>query len=276
MPCFVNQALRALNSVDESLHEELLRDTLKTLSQIDFSKSPPEMARKIFDIIEKRTGLVDFYAEIKKQSNLYIMNIYDELRQTVMGSGDPFAAALKLAVAGNIIDFGAKHDFSDEIIHEEIEKALKNSFKQEEVEGLREKINSASDILYLGDNAGEIVFDKLFIEQLPKEKITFAVRGRPVINDALLQDAESVGLTELVKVVSNGAGIPGTVLGECSEEFRNIFDNADLIISKGQGNYETLSTSGRNIVFMLKVKCPIVSRDLGREIGDFVILQNQR
>ena len=271
MPCFVNQALRALPAVDSSLHETILRETLKVMSDIDFTKSPPEMARVIFDIIESHAGPVDLYEEAKKNSNQYILAMYDELKEMAENSDDPFRAAARLAVAGNIIDFGAKHDFSDEAIHEELDKVLHAEFAEDATCELRSEIESADTILYIGDNAGEIVFDKLFISYLPAEKITYAVRGTPIINDALMEDAETAGLTKLVKVISNGAGIPGTVLAVCSDEFRQVFHKADLVISKGQGNYETLNDSDKNIFFLLKIKCDIVARDLGHKVGDFVI-----
>lgn len=271
VPCFVNQAIRALPKVEEELREPILRDVLKALSTINFELSPPEMAREIFDIIEKHTGDKDLYAEIKATSNKYILNLEKELRDLIANSADSFLTGLHLAIAGNIIDFGAKHDFSDELIHKEIDEALKVKLNEADVEHLRQAINHAENILYLGDNAGEIVFDKLFIEQLPRDKITFAVRGRHIINDALLEDARSVGIDKVVSVISNGSGMPGTVLQNCSEEFKKLFNNADLIISKGQGNYETLNKSEKNIVFLLKIKCLVVARDLDCEIGQFML-----
>jgi uncharacterized protein with ATP-grasp and redox domains len=267
--------LRALPNIDKSLHEAILRDTLHTLGDIDFEQSPPELAREIFDIIERYSGKKDLYAEIKKTSNQYILDMEDELRELVANSADPFLTGLHLAIAGNIIDFGAKHDFSDKLIHQEIENALNVELDAETVNELRQLIDKAEKILYLGDNAGEIVFDKLFIEQLPREKITFAVRGQHIINDALMQDAEDVGITSMVTVIDNGYNVPGTVLKHSSDEFCEIFNNADLIISKGQGNYETLSNSERKIVFLLKIKCEIVARDLNGSVGDFVIKINK-
>ncbi len=276
VPCFANQAIRALPAVDETLREAILRDVLKALSNIDFELSPPEMAREIFDIIEKYTGEQDLYAEIKKNSNKYILDMENELRDIIAKSADPFLTGLHLAIAGNIIDFGAKHDFSDKLIHKEIDDALNVKLRDADVENLRQAIDNAENILYLGDNAGEIVFDKLFIEQLPCEKITFAVRGKHIINDALMEDAKDIGIDKIVSIISNGSGMPGTVLKNCSEKFRKVFINADLIISKGQGNYETLSESEQKIVFLLKIKCDIVARDLKGKVGDFVIKTSKK
>ena len=272
IPCFVNQALTAMKSVDDEKKEIIMREILKRLSNIDFSLSPPEMAREIFDVIENQIGVKDLYYDIKIKSNQYILDLEDEIRDLIEKSADPMVTALRLAIAGNIIDFGAKNDFTDELIHSEMDKALEIVIDNSKIYKLKNEIEKANKILYLGDNAGEIVFDKLFLEQLPVEKIIFAVRGNAIINDALMEDAEMVGITDLLPVVSNGDNIPGTVLNRCSDEFKEIFEESDLIISKGQGNYETLSYVDRNICFLLKAKCPVIAKDLNREVGDFIIL----
>jgi len=233
IPCFLKQAQKSLKNVDETQHQKIFDGIGNTLENIDYKDSPPEIARAIFDVIDSYTGGIDLYVDAKKDSNLYILELYDELREILESSDDKFLTALKMAIAGNIIDFGAKHDFHDELIHDEIDAVLKSDLCNQETEELRKSIEESEKILYLGDNAGEIVFDKLFLEQLPVEKITFAVRGKPVINDALMEDAEMVGLTGIVNVISNGGGVPGTVLDRCSEEFRDIFEKSDLIISKG-------------------------------------------
>jgi len=276
LPCIINQTIKALPVVDNNYHEKILREIIDGLSKADYSLSPPELAKNTYEIINHYTGGKDAYAEIKKMSNQYILNLYDELKSIIDKSNDPFETALHLAVAGNIIDFGAKHNYSDKHIHDEIEKMLSADLSSSHTEELRTAINNAKQILYLGDNAGEIVFDKLFIEHLPKEKITFAVRGKPVINDATMKDAEDIGLTDIVKVIDNGSGYPGTVLQSCSEEFQEVFNGADLIISKGQGNYETLSENRRNIFFLLRIKCDIVARDLNGNVGDFVVLNARK
>lgn len=271
MPCFARQAVKALKNIDESFHEEVMRESMRALADIDFTLSPPEMAEVLFGIIEKHTGSVDHYEQIKRASNEYVLGMIDDLRKIIEAADDRFEAALRLAVAGNIIDFGANHGFTDDMIHEEIEKAERAPIDPYGISALREEIEKAGKILYLGDNAGEIVFDRLFIEELPREKIIFAVRGSHIINDALMEDAESAGITKLVKVVSNGAALPGTVLRVCSDEFRKIFEEADLIISKGQGNFETLSDVEKNIFFLLKVKCDVVARHLGVSTGAFIV-----
>ena len=125
--------------------------------------------------------------------------------------------------------------------------------------------------LYLADNAGEIVFDRLLIERLPAEKVTLAVRGGAVLNDATLIDAENTGITELVEVIRNGSDAPGTILEDCSEEFKRCFAAADLIVAKGQGNYESLSHFKKKIYFLLTVKCSVVAQDLKCCVNDLVL-----
>ncbi len=152
---------------------------------------------------------------------------------------------------------------------------MNQSIDLSSVEALKIKAESASRILYLGDNAGEIVLDRLLVEQLPTEKVTFAVRGAPIINDATLEDAIAGGITELVDVMDNGSDMPGTILESCSEAFRKLFAQADIVIAKGQGNYETLSDADGHIFFLLKAKCPVIAKDIGCEVGDLVILERR-
>ncbi|HBM15760.1 MAG TPA: hypothetical protein DD381_05370 [Lentisphaeria bacterium] len=274
IPCFVNQTLRMISSKESPHHEKVLREVLFTLSEADFSNSPPELTKKVFDVFEKHHGFYDHYSDIKKHSNSYVMSMYDELISTVNSSPNPFDVAARLAIAGNVIDFGANHVFKNEYIHQNIKDAL--AAENIDLTELKDEVFKAKKILYLGDNAGEIVFDKLFINQLPREKVKFVVRGGAILNDALMEDAIDIGLTQIVEVISNGASLPGTVLKYCSKEFLEVFDKADLIISKGQGNYETLSEQkDKNIFFLLKAKCPVIARDLNCNINDYVILKNQ-
>jgi damage-control phosphatase, subfamily I len=277
-PCFVKQGIRMLKHGDntDSKHDEaIIRELMHTLGDIDFAKSPPEMTRVIFDIFEKYySDMDDVYYHEKRSSNQYILEMYDELSAMVKKSSDPFDTAMRLAITGNIIDFGANPTFLNEHIHSDIEKALEDKNLNSAL--LKEEISRADRILYIGDNAGEIVFDKLFLEQLPVEKITYSVRGSHILNDALIEDAEMVGLTKLLPVISSGSNYPGTILKACSNEFKNEFENADLIISKGQGNYETLSDIDRNIIFMLRIKCPVVARDIDHPRGGFFVGKSKK
>ena len=275
IPCFLKQTVRALDAIEPCHHEAVIRKVLHKLGETDFSLSPPEMVQKVFEVVESYCGKVDYYAGAKKKSNKYIMDMYDDLSGIISNSVDPFDTAMRLAIAGNIIDFGAKHDFSDKLIHAEIEKVLVSEEISSEL--LKDEVKKAEKILYIGDNAGEIVFDKLFLEQLPIEKITYAVRGEAVLNDVIMEDAEMVGLTDMLPVISNGSALlPGTVLEYCSPKFRELFYSVDLIISKGQGNYETMSGLEQNIIFLLMIKCPVIGRDIGRKTGSFVVIQSEK
>ena len=272
IPCFIRQTLEAarIATSDEKLQEKILRGVLRAVSKMDLSKSPPVMGQYIHRLIREISGSQDPYKKLKDSFNKLALDIYPDLSDRVKKASDPFEAAVRFAIAGNIIDSGAVHNLSKSYIIETIEQAMSQKLSGN-IEKLRIAINSAKNILYLGDNTGEIVFDKLLIEQLPKDRVTFVVRGYPAINDATLIDAKTAGLTDIVEVIDNGSDAPGTILEDCSKEFLRHFSDADLIIAKGQGNYETLSNVDKSIFFILKAKCPVIARDIGCEIGSLII-----
>jgi uncharacterized protein with ATP-grasp and redox domains len=185
----------------------------------------------------------------------------------------PFRTALRFAAAANAIDFGAVAEVEqpDSLLF--IRQAMSETLIGN-AGALEKAAGSAEKILYLGDNAGEIVFDRLLIEQLPKEKVVFVVRGGPVINDATREDAMAAGITGWVPVADNGSDVPGTLLAECSDQFRRLFAAADLVIAKGQGNYETLSGADKKIFFILKVKCRVIARHIGCPPGCLVVRES--
>jgi len=256
---------------DEQIQEKVLREALFLGSKMDLSQSPPAMAQKIHRFICEITGVKDPYLEVKNRFNKLALQMYPELKQQVSTSADPLETAVRLAIAGNIIDFGVNSVVEQSQVEKTIAESLTEPLDMEAMEEFREATSQAEDILYLGDNTGEIVFDRLLIEQLPYEKITFAVKGGPILNDATIEDAQIVGLTDIVNVIDNGSDAPGTILESCSEAFRRRFDDSDLIIVKGQGNYETLSDIDKNVFFMLQPKCVVLARHLGCEIGSLVL-----
>jgi len=272
IPCFVRQGLDSIRMVtdDEAVHEQLLREILRAAAEMDLRRSPPAMAQRIHRLIRDLTGRSDPYRQSKDRFNLLALELYTELEARVGRSGNPLETAVRLAIAGNVMDMGVNSRLAEHEVHEAIDEALKVPFDGD-VETFGKAISRAKDILFVADNAGEIVFDRLLIEQLPVEKVTVAVRGFPVINDATMKDAEAAGLTALVEVIDNGSDAPGIILGDCSDEFRGRFDAADLIVAKGQGNYETLSDVDKDIFFILKAKCPVIARDLGCEVGSLVL-----
>ncbi|MFP4039151.1 MAG: damage-control phosphatase ARMT1 family protein [Desulfosudaceae bacterium] len=273
IPCFAQQALGAvkLATDDTRVQEKVLRDMLKTISRIDMEQSPPLMGRQIHRHIREMLGQEDPYKKIKDQYNRLALDLFPMLAERVNLADNPLETAVRLAIAGNIIDFGANLDIDPELVNETIELSLTDPLMGDLTEFAR-AVEDADNILYLADNAGEIVFDRLLLERLPRERLTVAVRGAPVINDATRHDAMMAGITDLVPVIDNGTDIPGTCLQECSAVFIAAFEQADLIIAKGQGNYETLSEQHHqgDIFFLFKIKCAVAARDMGAAVGRFV------
>jgi len=251
---------------------ELTREFLRWLSQISDSPKIPELGREIHAKIRKVLGTDDPYLNEKEKANQYLLSRYSEFRQLIDRSEDPFQTAMKLAIAGNIIDFGPGRDFN---IQETIDKVLQTPLKIDHSGQLKRAVQNARNILYLGDNAGEIVMDKLFLETIGHPQVYFAVRGRPVINDATEKDANFVKMGELAKVISNGYDAPSTIVSKSSQKFRDLYGNADLIIAKGMGNLEgLLDENQKEIFFLLMVKCQVIGDKIGAKTGDIVALRN--
>ena len=275
--CFVRQALDAARFAtdDERIHEQVVREVLKLAGELDMSQSPPAIGQQIHRLIRKLVDKDDPYHKIKRRFNSLALKLYPELRKQIVSSDDRLETAIRLAIAGNIIDFGVNSSVDESDIRKGITESLNTDFDNMQLESFRDAVEQAEEIFYLADNAGEIIFDRLLIEQLPYEKVTVVVKGMPVINDATMEDAELAGLPKIVEVIDNGSDAPGTILENCSQNFRNRFENADLIIAKGQGNYETLSNVSKNIFFVLKAKCSVIARDLGCEVGEMILRKSK-
>lgn len=272
-PCFCKQTLEAVRYVtdDPAVHERALRGVLKAASEMKLQSTPPEMGRYIHNLVRKLSGNADPYEKVKAEYNAAALALYPKLKEAVREAKDPLETAVRLAIAGNIIDFGATPGLQQASVWKVVDEALTQPLPGCGIPAFRAAVERAERILYLGDNAGEIVFDRLLVEELGTEKTIFAVRGRPIVNDATMADAAAVGMTEVVRVITNGSDVPGTLLEECSPEFRDEFDRADLVISKGQGNYETLSEVPQRIFFLLMIKCEIIARDIGFQPGSMVL-----
>ncbi len=277
IPCFIRQALDAarLSTDDKKIHEQVVREVLILVNKLDMGQSPPLMGQKIHRLIRKLVGVEDPYREVKSEFNELALKLYPKLRKLITESEKPLETAIRLAIAGNIIDFGVSSKLKKADIDAAISECMDKSFSAVGLDSFREALNRARHILYIADNAGEIVFDRLLIEKMPIEKITLVVKGSPVINDATMEDAVLAGLPKIVEVIDNGSDAPGTILESCSQTFRGRFDNADLIIAKGQGNYETLSDVGKNIFFILRAKCPVIADDIGCEVGEMILKKNK-
>lgn len=279
IPCFIHQTLAACRFVsdDESLHESVLRDVLEMLKDIDMHQTPPAMATRIHRIIRRRTGIDDPYRDVKEQTTREVLRLLPELRKQVQqaqgatGANDPFTTAVRLAIGGNTIDFGiGGRSITMDMIREAFSHALEGPMDGD-VEAFRTAAREARSILYVADNAGEIVADRLLIEQLPPGRVILAVRGHAILNDATRADAKMAGYGDGIEIIDNGSDAPGTILRECSELFRQQFAEADLVIAKGQGNFETLSDAEGKIVFLLKVKCPVISHHTGCPVGHLLV-----
>jgi len=272
IPCFVRQALEAARFVtdDADIHDRLLRDVLCATADMDLSQCPPVVAREIHQTLRQMTGVADPYRAVKDRFNRMALGMLPELAGKVEAASDPLSMAVRLAIAGNVIDLGVNGGITEDIARRAVVNVLNEPFDGD-IDGFRHALASANDILYLADNAGEIVLDRLLIEQLPIERVTVAVRGGPILNDATVQDAQAAGLCDIVEVIDNGSDAPGTVLRDCSDKFRQRFFEADLIIAKGQGNFETLSDERNNIFFLFKVKCPVIAGHVGLPLGTHVL-----
>lgn len=276
IPCFVRQALDAVRRAtdDETVHEDVLRAALRAISEMDLRGPPPAMGYIIHRLVRERVGEGDPYREMKDESNRYALTLYPELKARVEESDNPLETAVRLAIAGNIIDVAVKNDLGTTNVDDAIERALTSPFAAD-LDAFAKAVAEAENILYLADNAGEIVLDRLLLERLPLDRVTVAVRGAPVINDATLIDAQAAGITDIVEVIDSGADVPGTILELSSALFRQRFDAADLVIAKGQGNYETLSEAPKDIFFILLAKCPVIAQDIGCNVGELVLRRSR-
>ncbi len=269
LPCFLSQALRAARKAtdDESLIKRVLDEVGKMLGDLPLESTPPESGRRVYQKVGEITGNRDPFREFKDESTRKALALYPLLKDRVQASSDRLEAAIRIAIAGNVIDFGPNRAFD---LEREIDTTLEKEPAIWDYPAFRDAMSSAHEILYIGDNAGECVFDRILIEELNKP-VLYVVRDVPVINDATYEDALQAGIDQVAAIVSSGTDAPGTILHTCSSEFRRIYEQAECIISKGQGNYEALSSERRPIFFLLKAKCRVIADDIGVHEGDIVL-----
>jgi len=237
--------------------------------------SPPAVSTPLYQLTGRMCGVEDPYLPLKVRYTREALKLLPELENVVQKSKDPFDTAVRVSIAGNIIDFGTGEHGGDFDMEDTLIKFLKKPFFPDGVDEMRQGVSEAESILYIGDNAGETVFDRPLLELLGPEKVVYAAKERAIINDATVKDAELAGIPLHARLISTGAGTPGTILEECSAEFRDLFGGADLVIAKGQGNFETLTElepDGR--IFMLfTVKCPVAARYIDASMGDMIVKQ---
>jgi uncharacterized protein with ATP-grasp and redox domains len=269
LPCFLRQVLEAARMTTErtDLLENILDETIELISHYREYRYSPEIGREMHRIVEKYTGSEDPYKDVKQRNMEAALGVYPLLKRFLFKKNDRLYWALKTAATGNIIDSAINNNVNIEncIINE-----LEKEFSICDMGEFSRKLKTAKSILFIGDNAGETVFDRVLAEELLYLDTTYAVRSEPVINDATLEDAYASGLDCCERIISSGCNSPGVIIEECSEEFLNIFNSTDIVISKGQGNYETLSENKRGIFFLLKAKCPVIAKKLDININDYV------
>ncbi|AFV98391.1 MULTISPECIES: ARMT1-like domain-containing protein [unclassified Sulfuricurvum] len=272
--CIAGQSKRVCDAIhaNETLTHSIVTYVETALKDADFTLSPPVIAAPLYEGMAKLANTHDLYEAQKQHASEQAKNYLPFLYETIEQSDNSFLATLKTAVVGNVIDLAAEVSFD---LHDAIMSVFHTPFAHDDTEALREALRSAKSVLYIGDNAGEHLFDALaigFLQKLyPDIDVTYMVRGNPIINDVTLKEAKEAGMDEICTLVNSGVPTPGFVYELASSEAQKLFDSADLIIAKGMGNYECMTPIPRkNICFLLKVKCSVVAHSLDRNIGDIV------
>jgi len=269
--CLVRQAVSAMNSagVDQITQISTIKEVLRTLEKADDSLSPSDLAGQTNQVIREIVGINDLYKEIKRKSHILAEEYLEDLINLSKEGNDKLEQGLKISAAGNVIDVVHANDYDlwDEVITTVNQELLGGG-----VEAFRQRIDESPYLLYLADNVGETIFDRVFIETLDIPVI-YGVKGGPILNDATREDALAAGIEQIAEIVETGSRAPGTILSQCSDEFQYLFERSNLILAKGQANYETLDDKGDKIFFLLRVKCPILSREIDTPLGNLVLKQ---
>lgn len=283
LPCFMKQALNIIRLAanDPQLQQRMALQAARAISDFSYRISPPENAEGFYRFLSELADNSDPFSRLKKESTKLALELRPTVQKKIAAAAHPLLAAVKFAMAGNIIDYGAQLQFDAQ---QAIAACLATDPVINDFDSFQKDVAKADNILLLADNCGELVFDGLLVEQLGGgKKITIAVKESPIINDATLADARDSGLSETCLIISNGTACPGTPLARCSPELQQHFRQADLIISKGQGNFESLSEVSGPIYFLLTVKCEVVARhicdkthrgNMTVRLGDMVLLKN--
>jgi uncharacterized protein with ATP-grasp and redox domains len=270
-PCFLRQALDAAQraGADDAQQRTVLDRVLEALRQIEPGATPPEIGDQVHRIVRQVAGNGDPYREAKAVSTRQALALYPRLKKLVREADDPLGVAVRLSIAGNIMD-AARLQGCD--LWGTVERVLAQPFAVDDGAAFREALAGVGQVLYLADNAGETVFDRVLIEVFDMPVI-YAVKGGPTLNDATREDALAAGVDRVAEIVSTGSDAPGTILDRCSKGFRKMYEQAEVLVAKGQANYETLSEEGPRVFFLLQTKCPVIARDAGVPVGSIVLRQ---
>jgi len=269
--CLLQQAVEALDSsrVSFDIQIRTVKKVLLILASADPSLSPPELSGRINEVIRDALGNDYLYADIKRKSHRIAMEYLEDLKKISHQSEDPIEQGLKISAVGNLVDVMHANEYH---LWEEVEMALQQDLLGGGLEAFRNRLEEAPYLLYLADNVGETVFDRVFIEMLDLPVI-YAVKGGPILNDATLEDARKAGIDRFAELVETGSRSPGTVLGQCTEEFQDLFLKSELILAKGQANFETLEGQYENVFFLFRVKCPLLGKEIDAPTGSLILAQ---
>lgn len=269
IPCNLNSLLRILdqNHAGEEEKKQVVRTFMKEVAEMDWSDTPIDIGRKVGEALEPLFGDSDAFRDIKKMSNDNLLEIYDDLKTELLKLDDPLIGALKLSVAGNIIDVAPGHKID---IHSTMKDALSRPFAIDDLQELADRIQKANSLLIIGDNCGEAVLDKLLLDIAKVPNSYFSVRTKPALNDITMKEALEIGMDEVAILMDSGADAPGAQEKTMKREFSEVYFSADVVISKGQGNLEGLSSVKREIFFLLMAKCEVIGGFLGVPKGSFV------
>jgi hypothetical protein len=272
--CITAQSKRVCEAIhaDAALTERIVHYVETSLQDADFTLSPPVIAAPLYEHMAVLADTNDLYEHQKQHATQQANSYLPFLLESITKSDHPFIATLKTAVVGNVIDLAAEVSFD---LHEAINSVFTTAFAHDDSSRLSDTLKHSTTVLYIGDNAGEHIFDALTIQSLqklyPTIEFTYMVRGNPIINDVTMQEALDAKIDSICALMDSGVPTPGFVYELASSEAQELFDSADLIIAKGMGNYECMTPQKRhNICFLLKVKCSVVAASLGREIGDII------
>jgi len=269
--CVLQQFTSELDliNLDLDTRTRIVKEALVILGEAQDSATAPELSGQLHSMLRDNIGDIDAYAESKRKSHQLALGYQEELRGLIGNGPNKFEQGIKVSATGNLVDVIYAREYH---LWDEVESSVNQDLLGGGLAPFQQKITEASHLLFLADNVGETVFDKVFIEILDIPVI-YAVKGGPILNDATLEDARAAGIDQIAEIVETGSRSPGTILDQCTDDFRKLFDEAPLVLAKGQGNYETLDDHGDKIFFLLRLKCPLISREIGFPHGSLVLKQ---
>jgi uncharacterized protein with ATP-grasp and redox domains len=272
--CIINQSRRVADAIKANavLANALTSKVQELSKEFSFEQSPPEIAADVYEMMAEMAQMEDLYAEIKDISTQKALTFIPHLKEKLSTCHNKLYTATKIAVAGNVIDLAAQVEFD---LNAELAQIFDTDFAHDDFAQLEEKLSHAKSVLIIGDNVGEHIFDYLYIETLKELYLNcefyYMVRGNPIINDVTIKEAKAAGFDTLCHLVDSGVNTPGFAYNRANKASQELFDSVDLVITKGMGNYECLSNTHRkNLCFLLKVKCEVVARSLGQNLGDII------